>query len=819
MGLLLALTPVGRPLDRALHDLQVRLIAPRQASADVVVVDIDDASLARLRQQLDLWPFKRDVYALAIEQLRESGARAIALDLLLVDSQPGDVALARAIDRPGAPVVLAAAGLQHTSDGTLAAPLPTPGAARAQGPAFPGMATAAAAARVAPDRAQRWPALALPVSSVWPGGREPLVGVITAPLDSDGLLRSLPLWHHDGQQRQPAMPMALHLALDAPQQAAWQQQEGSQVLAMPARPHGPLVLPFADLMATAMGGPGAQALRDAVVGRVVFIGSSALLADPVMTAQGQLSGTQVLAQAYADLLRGNGPRPPLPLLDAGLLLLALLPALWAVRQGRPRPGHNAMAAGLALLLLGAVASAALWGWRQPAAWAPALGALAVGLAAALMAHHRSQRLARLRLARELEVAAAAARAKSAFLATVSHEMRTPLNALLGMAELLARSPLNNEQQRQVQIFRDSGLALQSLIDDLLDLSKIEAGRLSLEVAPFALRAMLDHVLALLRPRADAKGLQLLLHVAPGLPACVQGDSPRLQQSLVNLLGNAIKFTPGGSVRLAVRQDAGDARLLCFDVSDTGIGIAADKLEAIFEPFAQADGSVTRLYGGTGLGLAITRNVMMLMGGTVQVRSVEGQGSTFTLRLPLPQAPMPDAAVGADAAGAPVQGPVHVPVHVPVPVPAAHALPVNAPAPGPAPAEAPSAARVLQVLLAEDNEVNAYIFSAMLEGQPVHLQHAADGHAALERLQAQAFDIAFIDVQMPGLDGLSVTRALRALEASTGRRATPVVALTANAFASDVQASLDAGCQQHLAKPCSREQLLQAIAALAAGAGA
>ncbi|MFT3821573.1 MAG: CHASE2 domain-containing protein [Rubrivivax sp.] len=782
VGLLVLLSPLNGWLSRAGVDWQLRRVAPPRSDAGVLVLDIDDASLAALKDAFGPWPFKRDVYALAIEQLREWGARGVAIDLLLADAQPGDAALARALARPGAPVVLAAAGLRHASD------KPTP-------------AAALASAAPAPLPAQGWPTLALPTSTVWPAeDRPPPLGVITTPLDDDGVLRRLPLWHGAGALQLPLMSLAVQQAVDGA--APLPRAEGASALpradsaaalppvdaagavhlAFPARSAWPAVRPFAELAEAALGRRDAAALRRQVQGRVVFIGSSALLADAVMTVQGQMSGTVALAQAYAALGQAGWVRPPSSALNAALLLVALLPAAWTVRRGRPSPGRDAAAAGLALLLGGALALAALLIARQPSLWAAPLLALLLGLALSLLAYQRQQAAHQRQLAQQAAVAADAARAKSAFLANISHEMRTPLNALLGVADLLADSPLTAEQRQHVQVFRESGRALHELINDLLDLSKIEADRLQLDLQPFSLQRSLSHLGALMRPRAEGKGLRLRLDLAGDLPDGVLGDRQRLEQGLMNLVGNAVKFTHQGEVRLSARRDPAHAGQILFEVADTGIGIAPSKLETIFEPFAQADGSITRLYGGTGLGLALTRSVVQRMGGSVQVSSTPGVGSVFALRLPLPPA-------------------------------AAPAVPAAAPAPDAAAAPAVP----LRVLLAEDNEVNVYIFRAMLADQPLALEVASNGPTALDLLQRQAFDIAFLDVQMPDLDGLSVTRELRRWEAGdapAGRRRTPVVALTANAFASDVQASLDAGCDRHLSKPFFKAQLLDALQQLA-----
>ena len=801
VGLLVLLTPLNERWSRPLLDAQLRLLAPDKPPTGVLVFDIDDASLAALQPQFGPWPYKRDVYALAIENLRALGARAVALDLLLVDAQPGDTALARTLARPGAPVVLAAAGLRHFSGPVV----PLPAAAR-----LPPL----------PAPAHRWPTIAMPTASVWPEPHQPpAVGVITTPTDADGVLRRLPLWHEAEGRRWPVLPHALHQLL-APQAASAPlplDASGALHFAFAPASAAPPVLPLSRLFLRETGEGRAgresrdgaatddEALRQRVQGRVVFIGSSALLGDAVMTVQGQVSGTQVLAQAYAALRDGHWIRPPLAWANATLLCLALLPALASVRRRRPQPRRDIAAHAAALLAVAALAAWLLLQMRLPTLWAAPLAALAAGLGTALLLHARQQAAAQQRLAQELAVTAEAARAKGQFLANVSHEIRTPLNAVMGVAELLAESDLTDTQRRQVQLFQEAGQTLHALINDLLDLSKIEANRLELENAPFALHALLKRLVALLQAQAQRKGLALRLELAPGLPAAVSGDSLRLERALTNLVANAVKFTARGEVLLRARPDPSLPDGLCFEVIDTGIGIAPSKLESIFEPFSQADGSVTRLYGGTGLGLALTRSVTRLLGGTVEVQSTPGQGSVFTLRLPLPAAELPAVAAVAEAsaadarpgAGAPAGG-----------TPATQAA---ATAGAAAAAGMPARRRVL---LAEDNEVNSYLFTAMLADEGLDIDLAPNGLAAWEMLRRQAYDIAFIDVQMPGLDGLSLTRQWRAHEREAGLAPLPMVSLTANAFASDVQASRESGSSLHLPKPCSKQQLLDALHSLA-----
>jgi len=377
--------------------------------------------------------------------------------------------------------------------------------------------------------------------------------------------------------------------------------------------------------------------------------------------------------------------------------------------------------------------------------------------------------------RALETARASAvnatEAKSRFLATMSHEIRTPLNAVVGMTDLLARTPLTPEQHEAVSTIRASSQLLLRLVGDILDLAKIEAGKLELEEAPFNLRECLDHALRLVRPTAQAKGLALDLSLEPGLPDEVSGDSTRLTQILVNLLANAVKFTARGAVTLrasAERTDDGQHQL-SFAISDTGIGLRPDELARLFQDFAQASTSTTRRYGGTGLGLAISQRLAALQGGGIRVASTPGEGSTFT------------ATILARPARAPAGSPL----------------------------DASFAQRhPARVLIADDSPVNQRVALQQLRRLGYTPEIADDGSEALARWRVGDHDLVLLDVEMPGLDGREVCAAIRR-EARGPRPA--IIMLTGHAGADAHAASLACGADAQLVKPATLLVLAQTIA--------
>ncbi|MBV8657858.1 MAG: response regulator [Burkholderiales bacterium] len=374
-----------------------------------------------------------------------------------------------------------------------------------------------------------------------------------------------------------------------------------------------------------------------------------------------------------------------------------------------------------------------------------------------------------------EAAEHANHAKSLFLANMSHEIRTPLNAIVGMTSLLLDTPLTEKQREWLDIVRFSSEGLVDLVGDILDFSRIEAGKLTLDKGVFDLRALIARSVELLRVRAEEKSLRLALIVDSAVPRWVEGDEGRLRQVLINLLGNAVKFTDQGGVTLtAYGSTMDDGRVaVALSITDTGIGIEAAKLDSIFDAFAQADGSISRRYGGSGLGLTISRRLIMAMGGDISVQSKAGQGSTFNVHLPL--------------------------------------MPAAAPLPSAAP-EAPVAAEggVLRVLLVEDNPMNEKLALALLGEAGHDVVVARNGVQGVDRYGESEFDLVLMDMQMPEMDGLTATRTIRAMEMALGRGRTPIVAMTANVMPEDRQHCFDAGMDDFLGKPISVARLNEIV---------
>ncbi len=386
------------------------------------------------------------------------------------------------------------------------------------------------------------------------------------------------------------------------------------------------------------------------------------------------------------------------------------------------------------------------------------------------------------LSRARDAAEAANRAKSEFLANMSHEIRTPMNGILGMSELALEASSESERRDHLRVVRSSAESLLGILNDILDLSKIEAGKLTIESVPVNCRQLIQDTLAPFAQSAQSRQLRLEQQIDDSVPTWVMSDPVRLRQILINLVGNAIKFTEQGgvSVSLSAMPSRGSDTLdLVLQVRDTGIGIAVDKQEVIFEAFSQADSSTTRQYGGTGLGLTITHRLIKLLGGNLHLESEPGQGSLFKITLPVrpaAEADIPPAAVPSSTATANHEQ------------------------------------RSMRVLLVEDNPVNQQIALKLIQRWGHAVEIAVDGQQALDRLRAEpdAFDVVMMDLQMPVMGGLEATRLIRSYEQELGLRPVHIIAMTANAMPGDREACLEAGMNDYVSKPIRAADLQAAL---------
>ncbi|GLQ36318.1 hypothetical protein GCM10007939_26020 [Amylibacter marinus] len=385
----------------------------------------------------------------------------------------------------------------------------------------------------------------------------------------------------------------------------------------------------------------------------------------------------------------------------------------------------------------------------------------------------------------LQAARAASTAKSTFLASMSHEIRTPLNGVLGMAEALMDTPISAEQTKMLGIIADSGQMLMSVLNDILDISKIEAGQMEIEKAPVHLAKLFASLEQLYTPKAREKNLELALRMGAQVDQWILGDATRLRQVVGNLVSNAIKFTTAGSVQILVDliQQGGGQFLLTIDVKDTGEGIPEDRLHRLFKPFSQVDSSIARKYGGTGLGLSISKQICDLLGGTISVHSTVGQGTQFSVTMPVHISAKPKETTKV------LEGAISI---------------LNQ--------------QRWRILLAEDNRTNQIVFQKLLGAYDLDIVVVDNGAKAVQAYQDGAFDAVFMDINMPAVSGIEATQSIRQLEKTHKTPRVPICALTANTMKQQVEEYLSKGFDSHLGKPMKKADLIASMADILADRG-
>jgi len=746
-----------------LEDSQQRSLGVPLPLDHVVVIDVDEESMQRLEPQLGAWPYPRDVYAHAARFFAEQGARAVVFDILFSEAREGDDAFAAALDRRS---VLAAAALPY--------PL-------RRMPAYleqlkRSALLDAASQPVLAALARPWLDLTLPLPKfTFPS--QARTGVISAVADDDGVVRRLAPLHVAYGEILPSLPLAALLAAE-PEAVpganrgelrigarGWPvSSDGSILLRFPGNADALSVVPFFQLVGAAAGAPGTAHIGDLVRGKIVFVGSSsAVLGDFAFTPVGRLPGLHINALMTEMLIENQTRRPAAWWIDLLLLALALaLPAAMVIRDAVARPRDFVL--GLpAIVAVVAGAGMVLFALNQHSHWLFAaltgVAAQAFALIAWLFALYRERQ----RLYYEKMAAQEASRMKSEFLAHMTHELRTPVTAIMGFNKI---NQLTDDLGREQRV-RNSAIIgrncdhLLALVNNNLDLARIEAGQLAIERKPEDIAALLDEVASTLGVMAKQKGLALERLVTGPLPAALSLDGFRLRQVLINLLGNAVKFTERGTVVLEARWRAGELEL---SVRDTGPGIPPESLERVFEPFQRV--AASRVVG-TGLGLAITRKLVELMGGTIIARSAADAGTTFEVRIP--------------------------------------AAEIQQPAPEqlrPAAAQAPLSGRVL---VAEDNESLRELVELQLRELGLHYRIVSNGFDAVKAASADRFDLVLMDMDMPLMDGYEAVNVLR--ERGYDR---PIIAFTAYKDGPAMERAVREGCDGVVSKPVTIEGLRSAL---------
>lgn len=774
LAVLFAQTIVFDRLNGWLHDAAQRSFNQPFDFDYTVVFDVNEESLRRALEPGAPWSSEREAYASVARYLERHGARATAFQMVFADERPGDARLADAL---GPSAVLAAAG--------VSVPLaPTPGyaqllAARASAHGARARDLAAGESRIP---YLGWAYIKLP-SEVLAHTTRAAMGVVNLMPDEDGVLRRITLFHGTHGYLLPSLPLAVLAAADPALSPVRVAEGGVQLrrggipigergevaLRFPRNLEDLRVIPFSELAAAARGEPGSEWVARDVAGRTVFLGhASGLASDAVYTPVGRMSSVEFAAIASAALAGGQVLAPASMWIDGLLLLAALFVPLLLLWRGVEASGRAYLVAFVAVpVVLGAIGMALfLFGLQSRWLFSATAGVATLVVVASIWLFALSDDRRRLRY--EALAAGEANRLKTEFLNHLTHELRTPLTAIMGFNKL---NHFTDDLGREARIRNSATIArncehLLQLINNHLDLAKIEAGALTITPAPEDPEQLCRDAIATMQPVAEDKRLRLRFTRATPLPPALMLDGARVRQILLNLLGNALKFTQSGQVELAASWHLA---ALVLEVRDTGPGIRDEALARIFDPFEQGDPTIARRYGGTGLGLAITRNLVELMGGAIDVTSRPGLGSTFRVRLPAEPAARPDTVR-----------------------PIGEAIAAREPLVG-------------RVLLVEDNADIRALLELQLAKLGVEVSAVANGLSAVDAALAERFDAILMDMEMPVMNGYEATHVLR-----TRNYTGTILALTAHSAGSEVERARAAGCDGVVQKPVTLEALSAAL---------
>jgi signal transduction histidine kinase/ActR/RegA family two-component response regulator len=771
LAVLCAQTILFDRLNGWIHDAAQRRFSQVIDLEHVVVFPLDEVSLGRVLDQAAPWRTEREAYAYVMRYLKAHGVRAVAIQTVLDDERPGDEALAATLGRNS---VLAAAGLTVPLNPT---------------PAYQRQLASRAITRSAlgSDGEPRvpylgWAHVKLPAERLTRDSAAG-IGVVNVIPDEDGVLRRIRLFHGAQGHLIPGLAVAVLAAADpvlSPPRVVGEAlqgrrgwipigEKGDVALRFPRNADELRSIPFPELALAARGAPGSEWLARDVAGKTVFIGhTDGSLGDKVLTPVGRMSSLEFAAVSFATLAAGQVLAPSSMAIDGALLAFALFVPLLLLWHGVDASGRSYVVGFIAMPVALAATGIALFVFGYQSRWlfATLAGVATLGVVASLWLYLLTDERRRLRY--EALAAREANRLKTEFLNHLTHELRTPLTAITGFNKL---NQFTDDLGREARVRNSATIGrncehLLQLINNHLDLAKIEAGALTITPAPEDPEQLCRDALATMQPAAEEKRLRLRFTRATALPPALMLDGSRVRQILINLLGNALKFTQSGSVELTASWHVA---ALVLEVRDTGPGIPDDAIARIFEPFEQADASIALRYGGTGLGLAITRNLVDLMGGAIDVASRPGLGSTFTVRLPAEIAARPQTV-----------------------------RPIT---------EAIAARELLdgRVLVAEDNEDIRGLVEILLTKLGVETSSVANGLSAVEAALAGRFDAVLIDLEMPVMNGYEAAHVLR-----TRNYSGSILALTAHTEGPEVERARAAGCDGVVAKPVSLESLRAAL---------